>query len=78
MIRRMLAALLGYSRRRKETVEALARNREAGLWESIARGRPPGPAKDEALEKRDQREEQARRLAFIADQITVFRAGGDE
>lgn len=43
---------------------ALASNREAEaeLWDRTAQGEPPGPEKDGAIEKRDERARDARRL----------------
>lgn len=43
---------------------ALANNKEAeaGLWGRTAEGRPPGPGRDRAIKRRDERAAQARRL----------------
>lgn len=48
---------------RRETV-ALASNREAeaDLWDPSARGRPPGPERNGAIKKRDERAKEAVRL----------------
>lgn len=49
---------------RRDTMAALARNREAeaSLWDRIAMERPPGPAREKAIRKRDERAAEARRL----------------
>lgn len=63
LLRRLRALARGRDNRR-ETMSALANNREAesGLWGRTAEGRPPGPGREKAIERRDERAEQARRL----------------
>ena len=65
--RRLITRLGVFARgrdRRRETMAALASNREAeaGLWDRAAREGPPGPARKKAIRKRDERAAEARRL----------------
>ncbi len=64
MLKRLLERLRG-GHHRRETMQMLARNREAEarLWIRMARGHPPESAeRDEARSKSRQRAEEAKRL----------------